>query len=179
RAGTQNKAMRVQMPAPARMEDGGDRTGVAGGEVDAVVVAKRARGGLPGVADPAADAPGARVRHPDRVGVCLREPNGRKARPLRGEPAREERPVNRRGDDDRRRPGEHQPRVAGEDGGEGTHADERHGSAGEDHRGTGTVERIESRSDSTFTPSNCASARSCTRWRSVGWASALTSSGVM
>src|SRR5699024_5711133 len=115
---------------------------------------------------------------PDLVVMWLRKPNRGERGTFRGEGVGKEKPIEERGNDHGARPEEAHPRVAGEHRGEGARTDERHGAASEDHRGTGTVARIDSSKDSTFTPSNWASARSCTRWRRVGWARALTSSGV-
>lgn len=63
--------------------------------------------------------------------------------------------------------------------GEGAQGREEGGAPGERHqRGTGTWARIALMTESAVTPSISASGRSCTRWRRVGSASALTSSGV-
>ena len=63
--------------------------------------------------------------------------------------------------------------------GEGAQGREEGGASGECHqRGTGTWARIALMTESAVTPSISASGRSCTRWRRVGRARALTSSGM-
>ena len=63
--------------------------------------------------------------------------------------------------------------------GEGAEGREEGGASGEGHqRGTGTWARIALMTESAVTPSISASGRSWTRWRSVGRASAFTSSGM-
>ena len=67
--------------------------------------------------------------------------------------------------------------------GEGAEGREQGGASGEGHgssaqRGTGTWARIAVMTESAVTPSISASGRSWTRWRRVGRARALTSSGM-
>src|SRR5690606_25811573 len=155
--------------------------GLAVGHVDAVAVVVRAGRGLPRVAHDRAQPSPRVVRHEQLARRRLGEPHGRGDASAYDDVAGAGRQARV---DEARETAEHEPaeprrmpRYERDDGDAERH--EERGATREDHqRGTGTAASTVSSTVSALTPSSSASGRSWTRWRSVGCARALTSSGV-